>query len=71
MWQQCGCAGHKKNCRKYYENNVKELNKIKIYSLLATIFWLVRQFAIPNPFDALGEGLTIEFGEAAVLLSEP
>ena len=42
---------------------------IKLYSLLATLFWIIRQFAIPNPFDALGEGLVITIGGAPVLLS--
>ena len=36
---------------------------------MATIFWIVRQFTIPNPFDALGEGLTIKLGESVVLLT--
>jgi hypothetical protein len=30
---------------------------------------LVRQFAIPNPFDVLGEGLTVTIGGAPILLS--
>ena len=47
---------------------LRRITKIKIYSALATIFWLVRQFAIPNPFEALGEGLTITIGEAPLLL---
>ena len=33
------------------------------------MFWLVRQFAIPNPFDALGEGLIITIGESTMALS--
>ena len=47
----------------------RRLIEIKIYSALATLFWLIRQFAIPNPFEALGEGLTITIGEAPLLLS--
>lgn len=43
--------------------------KIKIYSTLATLFWLIRQYAIPNPFEALGEGITVTIGGAPVLLS--
>lgn len=43
--------------------------KIRIYSALATLFWLVRQIAIPNPFKALGEGLTITISEAPLLLT--
>ena len=42
---------------------------IKLYNFLATIFWIVRQFAIPNPFDALGEGLVVTIGETPILLS--
>ena len=42
---------------------------IKLYHFLATIFWIVRQFAIPNPFDALGEGLVVTIGETPILLS--
>lgn len=48
---------------------MRRLIEIKIYSALATIFWLVRQFAIPNPFEALGDGITIMIGEAPLLLT--
>lgn len=48
---------------------MRKLIEIKIYSALATIFWLVRQFAIPNPFEALGDGITIMIGEAPLLLT--
>ena len=37
--------------------------------MIAGIFYLIRQFAIPNPFDALGAGLTIYLGESALLLT--
>ena len=43
--------------------------KIKFYSTLATLFWLIRQYAIPNPFEALGEGITVTIGGAPILLS--
>lgn len=36
---------------------------------MATLFWLIRQFAISNPFEALGEGLTITIGKAPLLLT--
>ena len=36
--------------------------------VLSTIFALVRQFAIPNPFETLGEGLIIKLGELSLLL---
>ena len=42
---------------------------MKAYLSLSTLFWLIRQYAIPNPFDALGEGLTITIGEAPLLLT--
>ena len=42
---------------------------MKAYISLSTLFWLIRQYAIPNPFDALGEGLTITIGEAPLLLT--
>lgn len=42
---------------------------MKLYSFLATLFWIIRQFAIPNPFEVLGEGLTVTIGEVPMLLS--
>lgn len=40
-----------------------------MYALMMTISTIVRQFCIPNPFEALGEGLTILVGESPILLS--
>lgn len=40
-----------------------------MYTLMMTISTIVRQFCIPNPFEALGEGLTIFVGENPILLS--
>lgn len=37
--------------------------------MLATIFWFIRQFAMPNPFEALGDGLTITISGATMLLT--
>ena len=54
-----------KRYRHYKSGN----DALKLYGFLATIFWLIRQFAIPNPFDVLGEGLTITIGDAPLLLS--
>ena len=57
---------------KFRHNKSKPLRRlieIKIYTALATLFWLIRQFVIPNPFEALGEGLTIIIGESPLLLS--
>ena len=45
------------------------LIKIKIYTALATIFWIARQFSIPTPFELLGEGLAITIGGSSLLLS--
>lgn len=42
---------------------------MKMYTSLATIFWFVRQFAIPNPFEVLGEGLIITISEVPIILS--
>lgn len=36
---------------------------------MATLFWIIRQFAVPNPFDALGEGLAVTIGGTPILLS--
>ena len=33
------------------------------------MFWIVRQYAIPNPFEALGEGLVVTIREVPILLS--
>lgn len=33
--------------------------KIKLYKLIAVFFFIIRQFYIPNPFDALGDGCTL------------
>ena len=42
---------------------------MKLYTLLAAIFYLMRQFAIPNPFEALGTGLNIRIGARNLLLT--
>ena len=39
-----------------------------MYKLIAAISILIRQFCIPNPFDALGEGLVVNIREASLLL---
>ena len=33
------------------------------------IFWLIRQFAIPNPFEVLGEGIVVSIGDIPFTLS--
>lgn len=40
-----------------------------MYKLIAVIGALVRQFYIPNPFDALGDGLVVNIGETPILLT--
>lgn len=41
----------------------------KLYLALSGIFWVIRQFFMPNPFEVLGEGITVTMGEATILLS--
>ena len=43
--------------------------KPSFYAVVAAVFSFVRQFLIPNPFDALGEGLTITVSGLPVLLT--
>ena len=40
-----------------------------MYLTVATIFWAIRQFFMPNPFEILGEGITVTIANAPVLLS--
>lgn len=39
-----------------------------MYKLMATISILIRQFCIPNPFEALGDGVVVNMGEVPILL---
>lgn len=39
-----------------------------MYKLMAAISILVRQFCISNPFEALGDGLIMNIGEAPILI---
>lgn len=39
-----------------------------MYKLIVAISILIRQFCIPNPFDALGEGLVVNIRETSLLL---
>ena len=41
----------------------------KLYLYLAGIFWAIRQFFMPNPFDVLGEGITVTIGDSPLLLT--
>lgn len=39
-----------------------------MYKLIAAISILIRQFCIPNPFEALGDGVVVNIGETPILL---
>lgn len=39
-----------------------------MYKFIAAISILIRQFCIPNPFDALGDGLIVNIEETSILL---
>ena len=39
-----------------------------MYKLIAAISILIRQFYLPNPFEALGDGLIVNIGETSILL---
>ena len=40
-----------------------------LYKFISISLWFVRQFVLPNPFDVLGEGLTVTINGASLLLS--
>lgn len=40
-----------------------------MYKVIATSSILIRQFCIPNPFEALGDGLVVNLGQTPVLLA--
>ena len=40
-----------------------------IYNILSFVFWWIRQFHMPNPFEVLGEGITIAISGVEVLLT--
>ena len=43
----------------------------KLYLALSGIFWFIRQFFMPNPFEVLGEGIAITvLGSSLVLTPE-
>lgn len=39
-----------------------------MYKLMAVISILIRQFCIPNPFEALGDGLIVNVGKTPILI---
>lgn len=39
-----------------------------MYKLIVAISILIRQFCIPNPFEALGDGLVVKLGQTPILL---
>jgi hypothetical protein len=40
-----------------------------MYLTVATIFWFIRQFFMPNPFEVLGEGIAITTLGSPILLT--
>lgn len=42
---------------------------MKLYCLLSTAFLCIRQFCLPNPFEVLGEGLTVVWQGVPILLA--
>ena len=40
-----------------------------MYHILSVVLWLIRQFFIPNPFEVLGDGITIMLGNSPLLLT--
>lgn len=50
------------------DNKLKKICKEGLmYKLMAAISTLIRQSCIPNPFDALGDGLIVNIGEMLIL----
>ncbi len=42
---------------------------MKLYSILSFLFWIIRQFFIPNPFEVLGDGITLMINGTPLLLT--
>lgn len=47
----------------------RRTNKIKLYRMLSVLFWFIRQFFMPNPFEVLGDGITVIIDEVPILLT--
>ena len=47
----------------------ERITNMKIYAFLSMVFWLIRQFYMPNPFEVLGDGVTIVLYEVPILLT--
>lgn len=41
----------------------------KLYSIIATVSVLIRQFALPNPFEPLGETFTLSIKDVSIPLT--
>ncbi len=41
----------------------------KLYSIIATVSVLIRQFALPNPFEPLGETFTLSIKDVSIPLA--
>lgn len=48
---------------------LRRVSKIKLYKKLSVLFWFIRQFCMPNPFEVLGEGVTVVLNEVPILLT--
>lgn len=40
-----------------------------MYEIISTLFWFIRQFLMPNPFEILGDGIMINIGDTPFLLT--
>lgn len=54
---------------KYKSYFFRRMLKIKVYHLISALFWIIRQFAIPNPFETLGDGIKVVISGTAISLS--
>ena len=42
---------------------------MKTYIILSTLFWFIRQFFIPNPFEVLDDGIPVMINDVPLLLT--
>ena len=40
-----------------------------IFKIVSVVFWFIRQFLMPNPFDVLGYGIVATIGKSEILLT--
>lgn len=41
----------------------------KVYYVLSGLFWAIRQFGAPNPFEILAPGITVKLNGASIFLT--